>query len=198
MKGAPLLVVDKHIFPALERGMAIHETYRRHRIEWRQTGEQLVALVTGEAASPLWLPIKGDILDGMASLKSRTRTLIDTAETSSWMLVAAQIDWLDPWEPITNEKERSEIEAEMRREMPQNHLLSQLPLRAIGKRQHRDDRLFILPDKRVAQVHLTWIEEKNPAFPYTEIFEDAEQWAAESMLPEHKGWPEWKSDDGAA
>lgn len=175
--------------------MAIHETYRHHRIEWRHTGEQLVALVTGGAASPLWLPIRADVLDGMESLKLRTRALIDAAETSGWLSIEAQIQWLAPWMPVVNEDERSEIEVELRREMSPRHLLSQLPLRAIGKRDKRDDRLFVLPDNRVAEVHLTWTEERRPDFPHTEIYDDVEQWASESMRPEHEGWPGWTADD---
>ena len=56
------------------------------------------------------------------------------------------------------------LEAELRRELPVTHQLHGCELRAIARRERRDDVLFQTADDRgpVFWVHLTWRVETNP------------------------------------
>ncbi|MEO0586262.1 MAG: hypothetical protein AAF078_01355 [Planctomycetota bacterium] len=48
----------------------------------------------------------------------------------------------------------------------------------IARSEGADDFVYVLPDGRVAAVHLTWQVESDPAFPATRLFESIEEFVA--------------------
>ncbi|MDO5640879.1 MAG: hypothetical protein Q4G26_00625 [Paracoccus sp. (in: a-proteobacteria)] len=85
-------------------------------------------------------------------------------------------DWGKDWTPITDRDDAARMEQELRRELSPGHVLHGVTATAIGRRQGRADRLFLLPDGRVAQVHLTWQAESDPRWPSTEIYPGLDAW----------------------
>lgn len=79
------------------------------------------------------------------------------------------------------------LEAELHRELSRDHELYGRALRAIARRERRDDVLFASADGRgpIFWVHLTWAVETNPQWPWTETYRDlddfAERWQREEL-----------------
>jgi hypothetical protein len=69
-----------------------------------------------------------------------------------------------------------QFEHELQRELCPQHILYNIPARAIARKDRRDDFLFKIPDNCFAQVHLTWQQETNPFWPSTELFSSFEAW----------------------
>ena len=68
-----------------------------------------------------------------------------------------KIDWLTPWYEVENDASRESLRAELLREVPPAHVLRGITtVNALGYRKDQDDVVFILPDGRLAVVHLTW------------------------------------------
>jgi hypothetical protein len=100
------------------------------------------------------------------------------------------VDWLEPWHPISAEPDNvAAMERELRREVSDGHELHGLPVRALARRQDRDDVLFAFYDGsgRVAVVHLTWasIPPERPPWPHTTMFPTLEAWRVEGMCADH-------------
>jgi hypothetical protein len=90
------------------------------------------------------------------------------------------VEWPIPFSPIERAEDSSAFEAELRRELKPGHPLFRLRVAAIGRRYDQDDVLFELLDGsgRVAEVHLTWVGEKEkPPWPRTELFDNFGAWA---------------------
>lgn len=85
-------------------------------------------------------------------------------------------EWDGDWQPVEGEQERTQLEEELRRELPSSHVLKGVGAVALGRRWRRDDVLFRLDDGRFAQVHLTWSVETDPRWPDTQIFATFEAW----------------------
>jgi hypothetical protein len=83
-------------------------------------------------------------------------------------------DWFEPEEELF----RQNLEAELRREVGEGHVLRGLGVRLLAQYGPSDDALFGLDDGRVAQVHLTWSgsPEPIPQVPITSIFKNIEEW----------------------
>lgn len=81
----------------------------------------------------------------------------------------------------------AKFEAELRRELPAGHQLHGRALRAIARRDDRDDVLFvpIVPGASVYRVHLTWSVETDPRWPWTEVYDSVddfcERWPREEL-----------------
>ena len=79
----------------------------------------------------------------------------------------------------------AKLEAELRRELPAAHQLHGRPVRAVARRQDRDDVLFrpAGEDGPVFCVHLTWAIESDPRWPatatYANLDEFLERWPRE-------------------
>ncbi len=87
------------------------------------------------------------------------------------------VEWPTEWSALTEEQAES-ARTELLRELPQKHVLDELPIQAIGARLADDDYLFLVEalDFRLACVHLTWNKEVDPAWPHTETFKTVESW----------------------
>jgi hypothetical protein len=84
----------------------------------------------------------------------------------------------------------SKLEAELRRELTRSHPLRGLDLRAIARRDGRDDVLFRAPgtDLTVYAVHLTWNVETDPTWPHTIRYASLDDFC--------ERWPLEDSDEG--
>jgi hypothetical protein len=85
---------------------------------------------------------------------------------------------LEPWYEVTD----AALVAELHRELAPGHLLYGKNVTVLARRRDRDDVLFELCDgtRRLAQVHLTYATESDPAWPSTQLFDSRAAWA-ESM-----------------
>lgn len=101
----------------------------------------------------------------------------------------AAYEWDGDWIAVTDDAEphwlnRQWLNQELRRELCPGHVLYGVDADAIGKRQRRDDVLFLLPDGRVAEVHLTQKVETDPRWPWTERHPSFDAW--KSVPPEDR------------
>jgi hypothetical protein len=100
------------------------------------------------------------------------------------------ITWLEPWAPIERAEERIALETELRRELGAAHPLSGLSAVALARRHDRDDVLFEIDLGRVAEVHLTWRQGREPdaRWPETIIYDSAAAWVEDRMRPHHEAF----------
>ena len=70
-----------------------------------------------------------------------------------------------PWRRFLSESERDGWEAQLRREIAPGHALYGMGLRALGRRDDRDDVLVSVDGLGWAIVHLTW-QRHAPADPH--------------------------------
>ena len=117
-------------------------------------------------------------------------------------------EWLSPWHPIApgdewprkwmgefnletpeDETVARSLEDELRREIPEDHPLAGLEVRAVGY-CYADPNEFLYvtnsPEHPIACVHLTWKKETDRMFPYTNLYANSSEWARQ-MLREHEG-----------
>ena len=97
------------------------------------------------------------------------------------------VRWLEPWVAVedfgwTHDKTveyQNGWETQLKREVGPSHILFGQSAKLIARRFDTDDALFLLPDDRVAEVHLTWSRgvEVDPVWPNTAIFESLDEWA---------------------
>jgi len=89
------------------------------------------------------------------------------------------MNWPEPWSPIENPDEKRAMETELQREVKEGHPLFGIRGVARGRRYDQDDVLFDLQDGsgRIAEVHLTYREYNAPPFPWTCLFNNADDWA---------------------
>lgn len=105
-------------------------------------------------------------------------------------------EWLEPWHRLGEGRERLYFEAELEKEIGQDHPLSGLPRRILARRHDQDDVLVALENGengRVAEVHLTWRQsrEPDPRWPETTIFESIGEWRRLRMNPLHEELDSW-------
>lgn len=114
--------------------------------------------------------------------------------------------WLPPWSALDHEPSAlawgeliAELEfgeqvadclvAELRREMPNGHVLKHCELAAVG-RCDADPNEFLFatdsPQAPLVVVHLTWSVETDPMWPFTYTFSTLQDWI-EQMNKEHHG-----------
>jgi hypothetical protein len=90
-------------------------------------------------------------------------------------------DYPEPWYQIVDERQRADLEVELRKEIGDRHPLVGMRIKVIARRDDRDDILVVLDDGengRIAEVHLTWggKKEERPDWPKTIIFESIGEW----------------------
>ena len=73
------------------------------------------------------------------------------------------------WSPVLSREEASSLESELRRELPEGHVLCGRRCSAFATSDERDDVVFELEDGTFALVHLTWKQETDPTWPFTHI-----------------------------
>lgn len=92
------------------------------------------------------------------------------------------MELLSPWYADRNDA----LAIELKREVPAGHVLRDVCVNAVARRQDKDDVLFALQDGtgRVAVVHLTWQVETDPAWPTVSMFQTIASWL-ETMERDH-------------
>ncbi len=103
--------------------------------------------------------------------------------------------WLAPWSPIDAETAR-DIEDELRREIPDGHVLAGCQFKAIGESDNYDDFLFATDsdDIPLASVHLTWRVESDPTWPGTAVYRSLVAWI-NAMANEHADFEQWNQGE---
>jgi hypothetical protein len=96
--------------------------------------------------------------------------------------------WLEPWYPIEDARQRALLQEELDTELSEAHELFGGVVLVIAKRDDQDDILVEIKAGRVAEVHLTWSRQKetNPGWPKTKIFHSLDNWKVERMRPLHE------------
>ncbi len=78
------------------------------------------------------------------------------------------VDLSDLWTVVLGTEEGRELERELKREVPEAHVLKGRDVRAVAARKLRKEVLYWLPqEKRWSVVHLTWTREHDPRWPTT-------------------------------
>ncbi|GAA6143194.1 hypothetical protein [Hydrogenophaga sp. 5NK40-0174] len=90
--------------------------------------------------------------------------------------------FLAPWYETKDEA----LVAELHRELPEGHVLHGKPVKAMGRREDRDQALFALQDGtgRLAVVHLTFQVETDVSWPRFSMFGSEAEWI-ERMEVDH-------------
>ena len=85
-----------------------------------------------------------------------------------------------------------DLTPQLRRELPQGHILYNKKLRSVGRRQDNDDALFELEDdeNKYAVVHLTWSQKQSTDinYPKTKPYKSFQTLLKERILADHEGW----------
>ena len=86
--------------------------------------------------------------------------------------------YLSPWYALAS-TEAANLESELKREISPKHRLQGVSVRAIARRQDRDDVLYALSAGagEVAEVHLTWNQESGAEWPRTTIYPSLTEWS---------------------
>ncbi|MDF2587635.1 MAG: hypothetical protein K0S41_1476 [Anaerocolumna sp.] len=95
------------------------------------------------------------------------------------------IDWLEPWNSLINNKHF--FENELNNEIGNQHILYGKKVTAIGRRYDCDDILYQVYncDFEFAVVHLTFRKtiEGSPLYPRTDIYKNIDSFVNECMVP---------------
>lgn len=99
----------------------------------------------------------------------------------------------EPWRDlrgrdVEDASKRSKLEAELLREVADEHALARVKPTAVARCVHCDDALFALGDGRFAAVHLSYPKEApdRPPWPRTKLFDT---WAGlATYAEEHAAW----------
>lgn len=105
-----------------------------------------------------------------------------------FLQIPATLKWLEPWEPVKDSGEVFVIE--LRKEFANQHVLFDVPVKAIARHIGCDDVLFATgdPENPLAVVHLTWASrtESDPQWPYTTLYNNWQDWIERRLLPDHR------------
>ena len=110
------------------------------------------------------------------------------------MSITDAIQVLKPWRIIADSSEvpnrANLLSARLESELPQEHVLHGLNVRAVATRIDRDDVLFEVEGGHMplAVVHMTWRKEKDPQYPHTKLFQSWEDWVRNEMIPAHEDY----------
>jgi hypothetical protein len=99
-----------------------------------------------------------------------------------------QLNLREPW----YECNKAAFEDQLRKEVPQGHVLHGLVVKIVARREDQDDFLFSLEDGRFAVVHLSWSDATTAGFPRTEIYE-TEEAVAHRIARDNE---DWSADEG--
>ena len=99
---------------------------------------------------------------------------------------------LKPWRVIADSPDvpnrANLLSTRLESELPEQHVLHGLKVRAVATRIDRDDVLFEIEGGHMplAVVHMTWRRETDPRWPSTKLFQSWEQWVRDEMIPAHE------------
>ena len=100
-------------------------------------------------------------------------------------------EMLSPWTLIDAER-ATLLEAELRRELREDHVLAGIRVEAVAMSTMTDDVLFIsdTPKEGLAHVHLTWSgrPDQHHSFPWTEFYESWNAFRDAEMIPMHENF----------
>ncbi|MEM9192530.1 MAG: hypothetical protein AAGF12_25370 [Myxococcota bacterium] len=141
------------------------------RTEWpvellrrpRRTPETIPSFLAPEAPAN-----RLDILRGLAPPRS----------------LVVDVRWADPWRALTPERATT-LADELRNEVPPEHTLDGRNCKAVAMRSDRDDVLFVVDDRELAIVHLTWKPERDPRWPQTLLVPDVATFVRKHLEPDH-------------
>jgi hypothetical protein len=90
------------------------------------------------------------------------------------------VEFTEPWSRIDDADFQRAVEEELRREVPDGHILAGMEIQAIARRHDRDDVLVALPGSRWAVIHLTWRgnRERDARWPTAELLMSEEELTA--------------------
>jgi hypothetical protein len=96
-----------------------------------------------------------------------------------------QLRWLEPWRPITEESHARALEAELAREVNDQHILYGTRATAVAT-GNCDDVLYLLASGpfQLAVVHLTWSgkTDLHDEFPSTDVYVDLDSFVRDRMM----------------
>lgn len=85
------------------------------------------------------------------------------------------IKLFNPLVEVTSEQAQT-FEVELRKEIPDGHILKGEDFECIARREDRDDFLFYVTSMgKFAVVHLTWNQEKSSEWPMTRLYSSFEE-----------------------
>jgi hypothetical protein len=103
--------------------------------------------------------------------------------------IPPDLEWLDPW---LKDDSDDGLVRELQREIPPDHVLHGIPVKAVARRRDRDDVLYVTADssKPLAWVHLTYrsSRETDPHWPSTVLFDSWQDWIDGCLIPDHEDW----------
>ena len=93
--------------------------------------------------------------------------------------------WLEPWIPVSS---GGALERELALELPTQHILKGISVRAIARRLDNDAVLFELSGhvKPFAVVQLLYRHQMDAQLPWTVLFDSWEDWVENCMEPDHE------------
>jgi hypothetical protein len=98
----------------------------------------------------------------------------------------SQIQFLEPWYEFLPGQGEAFLE-ELKGELSPGHLLESLEVVPLGHSGAADDAIFEAQDSRIFQVHLTFRRRaERPPLPHTRVYENADDWVRQVMLPANK------------
>jgi len=100
-------------------------------------------------------------------------------------------EMLPPW--VLTDAERAKLlEAELHRELREDHVLSGIRVDAVAMSTMSDDVLFVTDSSNgyLAHVHLTWSgqPDQHPNFPWTEFHVSWNAFRDAEMIPMHENF----------
>jgi hypothetical protein len=102
--------------------------------------------------------------------------------------IPPELEWLEPWERLEGSGEN--FVRVLQNEIPPDHILHDVPVKAVAHRIDCDDVLFVTadPSKPLAWVHLTYRQsrETDPRWPSTAIFQSWQDWVEGCLIPDHE------------
>jgi hypothetical protein len=113
----------------------------------------------------------------------------DSPDPAAWPTRFADLPMPEDWD--LEEDDPEAFLRELRRELPPGHGLHGRPAFTLANYAPADDMLYLLPGQhpQVAEVHLTWSVERDPAWPSWGSFESIDDWLRfHGVYPDDVGW----------
>lgn len=121
--------------------------------------------------------------------RGRPTPVAEEPDASAWPVRFSRLPMPEDWDH--EEDERGDFRRELLRELPAGHGLKGLPAHTLARSDVNDDMLYLLPGchPQVAEVHLTWSVERDPAWPSWATWETIDDWLrGMGVDPEGGGW----------
>lgn len=99
----------------------------------------------------------------------------------------AAVEWIKPWQLLSDNVIQEQLERELKSELAADHILYGRTVRAVATRKDCDDVLFeVGQPSQFAVVHLSYAARPDRApWPSTEVFESAADFVECRMKADH-------------